>query len=314
MHDLFLCMPMKAKISINMIVYNGQDYLEETLASIFAQTFTDYELIIVDDGSTDETPLILEQAKSDQRVKVITNVSNMGRPFSRNRALMESKGQLIAIADADDWLFPERLEKQYKFMTANPKITVCGSFMRIYGTDELLTLAVEHDHICTYFLFANHIFNPTVMFRRLPVLHFANAYDERFLLSQDYDLWERLAQHPEIKFANLRDVLVRYRINTIRDNQKYYSRQDDFAHLIRMRQIASLGLKTGHREEILHKMLCGNIPITNVLDIESIYQWIEDIRNANRKVKRYNQKMLNIILTNKIRGLDFVCKEIKSML
>ena len=113
------------KISIIMSVYNGEDYLSEAIESVLNQTFKDFELIVINDCSTDSTGEILNRfAELDKRVKVHTNEVNLRLPSSLNKAIALAQGKYIARMDADDICLPERLEKQYKFMEDNPHISL----------------------------------------------------------------------------------------------------------------------------------------------------------------------------------------------
>ena len=111
------------KISVVMPVLNGEKYLAEAIESILNQTFQDFEFIIVDDGSTDQTPEILRSyANKDSRIQIVTNPINRGIGYSRNRGIALSRGEYIANMDADDLCLPERFEKQVRFLDSHPDI------------------------------------------------------------------------------------------------------------------------------------------------------------------------------------------------
>ena len=113
------------KISLIMSVYNGEDYLAEAIESVLNQTFKDFELIVINDCSTDSTGEILNRfAELDKRVKVHTNEVNLRLPSSLNKAISYAQGKYIARMDADDICLPERLEKQYEFMEDNPSVAL----------------------------------------------------------------------------------------------------------------------------------------------------------------------------------------------
>jgi len=116
------------KVSVIMPVYNTETYVAQAIESILAQTFTDFEFIIVDDGSTDRTPAILDAfSRSDNRVRIIHNPVNRGPAACRNIGLNNSSGEYIALMDADDISKPERLAKQSAYLHNHPDVFVLGS-------------------------------------------------------------------------------------------------------------------------------------------------------------------------------------------
>ena len=113
------------EISVIMSVYNGEEYVAEAVESILNQTFSDFELIVIDDCSTDTTGEILKRlAERDERVKVHPNEVNLRLPSSLNKAISLARGRYIARMDADDIALPERLERQYAFMEAHPNVAL----------------------------------------------------------------------------------------------------------------------------------------------------------------------------------------------
>src|SRR5580700_7500503 len=117
------------KITVLMPAYNAARFLPAAIASVLEQTYDDFEFIIVDDGSTDETPLILRSfANQDSRIKIITH-PNMGMGRSLNEAMQEAKGNWIARIDADDVMMPQRLERQIVFLQENPHLAVASSLV-----------------------------------------------------------------------------------------------------------------------------------------------------------------------------------------
>lgn len=196
-----------------MSVYNGERYLEEAIESILAQTFRDFELLIVDDGSTDKSAKILAGAASrDVRIRIVTNPSNIGLTRSLNKALAEARGTLIARMDADDIALPERLERQIAFLQNNPEVGVVGTAYRfINGRGETIGEKVilgDNRLIQRVLIRFNPFLHSSVMIRK-GLLDRIGGYDERYKKAQDYDLWMRLA--PLCHFANLPEVLMKKR-------------------------------------------------------------------------------------------------------
>ena len=121
---------MPPKVSVVMPVYNDERYLAEAIASVLGQTYADFELIIVDDGSTDGSRAIIEEyALRDSRVVPILLPGNLGQSSARNRGIERAGGQYIAAMDGDDICLPDRLRRQVNFLDANPQVGVLGTNM-----------------------------------------------------------------------------------------------------------------------------------------------------------------------------------------
>ena len=197
-----------------MPVWNGARFLCEGMDSILAQTFTDFEFLVVDDGSADETPDILARyAIQDRRVRILTNERNLGLIASLNKGLAAASGELIARMDADDVAYPERIQRQVDYLGAHPDCVAVGC--RILSIDaEGLPIRRErqsesHDGIeWVYFRGLGGMPHPGVTFRRQAAVDIG-GYQEQFPAAEDVDFFLRLAEHG--KLANLPLVLLKYR-------------------------------------------------------------------------------------------------------
>ncbi|MBI4437486.1 glycosyltransferase [Candidatus Uhrbacteria bacterium] len=204
------------RISILLSVCNGERYLRSAIESLLAQTYRDFELLVVDDGSNDQTSAILrEESQRDARVRVITNPTNLGLTRSLNIALAQAQGAYIARMDADDIARPDRLEKQVAFLDAHMDVGLVGSaYQFIDGagdvigerhpptTDRELRRALPR---------TNPLLHSSVMMRK-ELLDRVHDYDENYHRAQDYDLWMRVA--PLTALANLPYVLMQKRFTT----------------------------------------------------------------------------------------------------
>lgn len=201
-------------VSVIMTVYNGEKFLREAVHSILNQSYGNLELIVIDDGSTDGTPAILESF-SDARVKISRNPSNLGVPASVNRGLAETKGAFIVRHDADDVSLPERFGQQVAFLNTHPSIGLVSTdywliddqnrildFIRLPGENSTLQERLQKGN-----LFASG----SVMVRR-EIWEGVGGFRDAFLTSHDYDLWLRIAEVTEM--ANLQTPLFRYRFHS----------------------------------------------------------------------------------------------------
>jgi glycosyltransferase involved in cell wall biosynthesis len=203
---------MTPKISVILPVYNAQSYLRESIESILNQSFQDFELIIINDGSTDGSLSIMESYK-DQRIRII-NQSNAGLPISLNRAIASAKGEYLARQDADDISLPERLAKQVAYLDAHPQCALLGTWAQIVVEKTLTDRSLSHPHmngdIQLKLLFFNCFVHSSVMIRK-SALKISGLYPEEKekFPPEDYDLWLRIAKHWEV--ANLPEMLLQYR-------------------------------------------------------------------------------------------------------
>ncbi|GHU87769.1 hypothetical protein FACS1894155_01340 [Bacteroidia bacterium] len=197
-------------LSIVIPVYNvPTGYLQEAMDSILDQTFVDFELIIVDDGSTDDSISIIK-SYNDNRIRLIQN--NHDFIGSLNIGMTAARGKYIVRMDADDIMLPHRLQVQYEFMEKHPKIAVCGSWIEKFGNDErIVQLPGEHEQIVTSMLSSNPMAHPSVMIRKNVFEQLGmELYKREYPCAEDYKLWTDLALKG-CHFANIPEVLLKYR-------------------------------------------------------------------------------------------------------
>jgi len=203
------------KISVIMSVFNGEKYLKESIESVLNQTFRDFEFIIIDDGSDDETPEILKKyTKKDKRIKVIANSENIGLTKSLNKAVRASRGKYIARIDADDIVLPERFDRQVKFMDSNLEVGIVGSsYYLISEEGEIIDKKIPplRDKELRRVIIRHNVFCHSSIMVRKEALERAGFYDENWRSAQDYELYFRIAKY--FKLANLKESLVCWRVN-----------------------------------------------------------------------------------------------------
>ena len=203
-------------VSVVLPAYNAARYLEETLNSVLAQTLRDFELIVVDDGSTDRTPEILRSfAAADQRVRVVTQ-ENRGYTNAIIAALKVATGSFIARMDADDICLPERFARQVDYLQRNPRCGVVGTRALLMDSDgdpiKVWEVPLQHHEIDHLHVSGKpgQIVHPAAMIRSTALAE-AGGYDSTCEPAEDYDLWLRLGECSEL--ANLPEVLLKYRVH-----------------------------------------------------------------------------------------------------
>ncbi len=225
---------MNPAVSILMPVYNSARYIKPAVQSVLEQTFGDFELIVVDDGSTDATGSILTRlAGKDRRIKLIRR-PNTGIVGALNDALAEARGELLGRMDGDDICLPDRLQKQVDWMCRHPQIVALGGQVEIIAPDGGLLmrsdLPLQHESIDRQLLagIGGSIIHPAAMLRAEPVRRLG-GYRREFQYVEDLDLFLRLAEIGQL--ANLPDTLLKYRQHLGSINRNRFEQQK---HLMRL--------------------------------------------------------------------------------
>lgn len=278
-------------VSVIMAVYNGEQHLAEAVQSILAQSFTAFEFVIVDDASTDGTPKILHNyASQDNRIIVLTNEENKERSISRNAAIAYAKSDLIAVMDADDVALPDRLEKQVAFMQAHPEVTVCGSFMAYRDAEGTWTGTIDDAAIRARMLFVCPLPHPTVIFRRDDILR-AGGYDPIMPPAEDYALWAKLAENESIRFANIPEILLRYRTHPQLVRRDYRQKQEDGSSVVHRRLLERVGIFPSSDDMVTH-WTCTGYAHLSWLEKQRALRWMKTLLDTNAEHGKWDQAVL----------------------
>lgn len=199
-------------VTVLLAVHNGAATIERAIASVVAQTYGDWDLLVVDDGSTDASADIVQRAASrDPRIAILRNDRRRGLAYSLNRGWRAARGELIARLDADDTCLPDRLARQVSFMVAHPEIAVLGAGAELVdenGNSRGVHLRPEyHERLVAAIYRENPFIHPSVTARRA-FFEALGGYDERCMRGQDYELWTRA--YRRFRFHNLPRPLIRY--------------------------------------------------------------------------------------------------------
>lgn len=239
------------KVSILLVAYNAEKYIAQAIESTLAQSFCDYEFLIVNDGSTDGTLNIINNY-DDKRIRVIDAEHNYIR--SLNLGLKQCKGKYVARMDADDIMYPKRIEKQVSLMESNSKIVVCTSWAKTFGEVEKIIGNFTNgyvDDIYTLFLLGNFLIHPTSMIQRRFLTRHRLLYKE-YSYAEDFKLWADIARIGG-KFYIIPQSLLHYRISHEQITNAFKHEQNATRLIIQQEIIEELLKRNSyeHRTEII---------------------------------------------------------------
>ena len=273
-------------ISTIMTVRNGEPYIEEAVNSILSQTYSNFELIVVDNGSTDRS-LELVRQYDDPRIRIIELGRNLGRTPALNIGWKEARGDYLAIQDADDRSLPDRFSQQVAFMEANPDVGVCGTWMQTFGeSTQVLQYPTDHETIKRSLLFGTGLGHSSILLRKRSFDARNLRYDESYQHCQDSALWSRAARW--IQLANLPEVLAWYRIHPQQISQAYslQLRQDESKRLWQQLS-AELGVKASQSQLDLHDQIYRLEFSASRAFVSQAEAWFYKLIRANRKAQYY---------------------------
>jgi len=312
---------IKPLVSVLMPVYNGQRYLATSIKSILYQTYKNFEFIIIDDGSIDNSLEVINSF-NDPRIKVIKNESNMGLPASLNKGINLAAGKYIIRMDADDISLPWRISKQVQFMEENKNVDISGSWILLFGTKFVRWISyTSHEDIINGMLFQNTLFHPSLILRRDKLVSLGEYYDVNYKKGQDYEYWTRLVSKG-VKFSNIPQVLLLYRFHDNNLSKRKFKDHENKRLLIRKKYMEMLGFNFDERilDAIslivnpigltLHDLHRIDVFLTKLLGAESESLSLLEV-SRNRELGRrwftacYNAKEKGMILweTYKTSGL-----------
>ncbi|MFA5021559.1 MAG: glycosyltransferase [Patescibacteria group bacterium] len=240
------------KISVIMPFYNAKDFLAQAVESILNQTFADFELIIINDASTDNSEQIIQPFLADKRIVYVKNDKNQGIVNNLNYGLKIAKAEIIARMDGDDVSLPTRLEEQFQFLLENHNIAAVGSFVKIIDENsqeiDQRTKPIDPQVIKNNLIIYSPLVHPATMFRKSIILQ-VGGYRNQYLYVEDIDLWYRLV-YSGFKISNVSKFLLGYRYhkNSTANQAKANAKR---AFKLRMETIKRFRLKISFKQYLL---------------------------------------------------------------
>ncbi|MDT8439142.1 MAG: glycosyltransferase family A protein [Wenzhouxiangellaceae bacterium] len=292
-------MPQTPRVSVFIPVHNRADYIRVAVDSILAQDFEDFELIVVDDGSTDATPDVLA-AYEDRRLRVARHDTNLGIPAARNRGLELARGEYLALLDSDDHAYPQRLGRQVAWLDAHPDIVQIGSWCSFMDADGRLMNKVRRqplrpDDLRAHLLFHCPVINRTVMARTAVLKDL--RYNPEFPRCQDFDMHARLIEQGH-RIANLPELLVCGREHPGRFTGKTEGLGRERKMAVFARLLGQIGIDADARDLACHYALARpkQAPDAPEVFLDWAESWLWRIKQANRSTGFFPEPSLSRVL------------------
>ncbi len=291
---------MNPRVSVIMPVYNGEKYLRQAVESVLRQTFTDFELIIINDGSTDNSSHSI-RSFTDPRVVVIENKQNVGLSTVRNRGLEIARGEFIAFLDCDDIAYPERLELQVAFLLANPDVGLVGSFVRLIDENGKPGVSwrdyIPSEQFPIRIMFGNTFTTSSVLLRKTALPQ--ERFREGFAPAEDYDLWVRILK--QWKGWNIPKILTDYRTHTAGTSVTKKALQQTVIERIIRLELKEIGIEPSPEEFSVHRKNYGFAGTSEETKkfLEARSLWLLTLIARNKKIGRYPDKLFERVMADR---------------
>lgn len=296
---------MKPEVTVFMAVYNGGKYIKQAIESILQQTYRDFELLIINDGSTDNSLSVINTF-TDKRIKLLQNDANKGLAFTRNRGIEEASGKFFATLDSDDLAYKTRLEKQLNFFYCNKDVALCGGKIKYINqqsdyTGKLSSLRGDEDFLKAILLFNNIFFNSATMINTAILKKF--RYRENFAPAEDYDLFVQVSEQHKIAFIN--EWLCDYRvhegnISTLKSKNRWAAE-----NIIAERQLVYYGFSFSREQLNLHTKFTNTDLDFIGNHLQECKNWFNCLIEQNQSKKIFNQHSLRLALARQWMRLCF---------
>lgn len=290
-------------VSVLMPLYNTEEYVREAVDSILSQRFEDFELIVLDDGSTDASASIVS-SYTDKRVRFIQNSANTGLAAVRNKALSLARGRYVAWLDSDDCSFPGRLLHQVKVLEENAEIGLCGSWVQTIGLEAgcVWPYPTDPGMVRSIMLFGNPLATSATMMRRAAAEEMGLRFDPRFAPSEDYDFWEKISRR--WLATNVTAVLTGYRLHSAQVSKLKEAQQRAAAQAVQQRLLLQLGISPTDVELQLHSHVASGGRLQNSRDAVSAAEaWLLKLAHANQKSRAFPEASFRQMLSDRWRSI-----------
>jgi glycosyltransferase involved in cell wall biosynthesis len=296
---------MQPLVSVIIPIYKAEDYIVEALRSVMDQTYKNLEIILINDQSPDRSIQLAEElAANDPRVQIVENRYEKGIVGALNTGLELATGELIARMDGDDVCFPDRIERQVKFMDEHPEIAVSSGSVEVIGKHSGLKFEYPTDPevAAIYPLLNSPLAHPATILRADFFQEHSLRYDYEYQYGEDIDLWQRVLDAGG-QIGNLAEVILKYRTHNTNVTVEHASRNSDLAQKVRLRILNKLGLNLSEPEVTALHLLAGWTPASSRQMYLDYLKLINEILGANAVKNIYHQSKLAHFLHSRLHHL-----------
>jgi len=279
-------------ISVVMPVYNYGHYIRDSIDSILAQTMSDFELIVVNDGSSDNSGEIAH-SYLDRRIRIIDFDEQSGCYPARNTGMKIAKGKYICVMDADDVSLPDRLEQQYRFLEENTEFGVIGGAFQMMGNQRVFYRETDFETIKLLILRFCYLCHATCMIRTSLVREHGLYYNESYTYASDHDWIARASSLFPV--TNMNEIVYKIRTHPQQISTAKSQMQSFFIDQIRLKQLSFFGIEPTETEKELHLALIKGLADERFGE-KQVDRWIERLSAANLTTRRYSQNKLQKFL------------------
>lgn len=285
-------------VSIVLPVYNAGDFLVEAILSVINQTYKNWELICVDDASIDNSLSILQEfALHDQRIKIYSNPRNLGVALTSNFAISKTKGKFLSRMDADDVMFPNKIEKQVKFLLKNPGVVIVGGQCQLINRERELigkkTFPTRNNDLYKMAFRSMPIQQPTMMINLKLLPKNFSWYVDRFKPADDLDLFFRLFNYG--LFANLPDIVLKYRVHKNNISLKNPKRTFFLTYEIRKRATELYDYKPLWSSKLINSLqylVVSSLPNFLIYPIFVFWRGLMPLKNVFYQLPKFSSRLL----------------------
>lgn len=295
---------MDKLISIALPAYNAENYIAECLDSLLAQTYTNFEIILIDDCSTDDTAQVA-QRYHDSRIRFYRNEENLGIVHTLNRAYSLCRGDYIARMDADDTCLPERLEKQVALLESRPDVGMVACDLEMFGARSgVIRYSTEPEIIRCRLLFSLQLAHNAWLFRRELLDVHGLAYRDEYRYAEDWDFLARASR--VTRFSNVSEPLTGYRMFPQQSSQMHRQAQKAAADRVARDQLEYVGLVLMEEEFAVYRKGFGKREVLlSGGEMDVLVSVLERLEQKNREKQMYDEAALRQVIGEELFWLCY---------
>lgn len=279
-----------------MTVFNTGKYVAEAIESILNQTFSNFEFIIIDDASTDDSRAIIDRY-TDPRIIKVFNECNVGASNSSNIGLRLARAPYIARMDSDDVSLPMRFEKQHAYMESHPDVAVLGSWIQLTGAENAIRMySSDPAYNEAVQIFQPSVAHPAIIMRRSVMDQYRISYNPDFPSAIDYEIYSRFPS--TAKFVNLQEVLCVYRVHATQMSTARFKEQQRHADLVRARHLDKLGIQFDEHNVDLHSEISKRRLAGDITRLQEAHDWLMRISESNMTIRAFDVYALERVLSD----------------